>query len=63
MAQKSGPEKEPAEQVIKEIRRATWRQFFGGEDRQRQSSFISGRWPLISSHSAAGPSATGRFRK
>ena len=31
MGQKSGPEKEPAEQVIKEIRRATRRQFSAEE--------------------------------
>jgi transposase len=31
MGQKSGPKKEPAEQVIKEIRRATRRQFSAEE--------------------------------
>jgi transposase len=31
MGQKSGPEKEPAEQIIKEIRRATRRQFSAEE--------------------------------
>ena len=31
MGQKSGPVKEPAEQVVKEIRRATWRQFSAEE--------------------------------
>jgi transposase len=31
MRQKSGPEKEPAEQVVKEIRRATRRQFSAEE--------------------------------
>ena len=31
MRQKSGPEKEPAEQVVKEIRRATGRQFSAEE--------------------------------
>ena len=31
MGQKSGPEKEPAERVVKEIRRATRRQFTAEE--------------------------------
>ena len=31
MGQKSGPVKEPVEQVVKEIRRATWRQFSAEE--------------------------------
>jgi transposase len=31
MGQKSGPVKEPAEQIVKEIRRATRRQFFAEE--------------------------------
>jgi hypothetical protein len=36
MGQKSGPVKEPAEQLVKEIRRATRRQF-SAEDAARRS--------------------------
>jgi transposase len=42
MGQKSGPVKEPAEQVVKEIRRATRRQFSAEEKMSYGRKLVTG---------------------
>ena len=58
MGQKSGPVKEPAEQVVKEIRRATRRQFSAEEKIRIVLSGLAARTASSSCAAARGSSRT-----
>src|SRR5580704_7219036 len=58
MRQKSGPVKEPAEQVVKDIRRATRRQFSAEEKIRVVLEGLRGRKASLSSAAERGSSRT-----